>query len=114
MERVTGIEPVSSAWKANIINHYTIPASGQNSAVSTKPRMKKQPGNAPVIPAMVGVPRFELGISCSQSRRLKPAGPHPVNLNMLWWQYLSVPRVRIGLTTQGFSVLCSTTELPRL
>ena len=24
-----------------------------------------------------------------------------------------VPRVRIGLTTQGFSVLCSTTELPR-
>lgn len=25
-ERVTGIEPVSSAWKANIINHYTIPA----------------------------------------------------------------------------------------
>ena len=25
-----------------------------------------------------------------------------------------VPRVRIELTTQGFSVLCSTTELPRL
>ena len=26
---------------------------------------------------MVGMPRFELGISCSQSRRLKPSGPHP-------------------------------------
>ena len=26
MERVTGIEPVSSAWKADIISHYTIPA----------------------------------------------------------------------------------------
>ncbi len=26
MERVTGIEPVSSAWKADIISRYTIPA----------------------------------------------------------------------------------------
>lgn len=25
-ERVRGIEPLSSAWKANIMNHYTIPA----------------------------------------------------------------------------------------
>ncbi len=25
-ERVSGIEPPSSAWKADIINHYTIPA----------------------------------------------------------------------------------------
>ncbi len=26
-ERVSGIEPPSSAWKADIINHYTIPAN---------------------------------------------------------------------------------------
>ena len=26
MERVRGIEPLSTAWKAIIINHYTIPA----------------------------------------------------------------------------------------
>ena len=26
LERVTGIEPVSSAWKADIISRYTIPA----------------------------------------------------------------------------------------
>ena len=26
MERVRGIEPLSSAWKADIISHYTIPA----------------------------------------------------------------------------------------
>ncbi len=25
-ERVAGIEPASSAWKADIISHYTIPA----------------------------------------------------------------------------------------
>ena len=30
MERVTGIEPVSSAWKADIISHYTIPAFLKN------------------------------------------------------------------------------------
>ena len=31
MERVGGIEPPSSAWKANIINHYTIPAFARRS-----------------------------------------------------------------------------------
>tara|TARA_Y100001970_G_scaffold212276_1_gene259231 strand:- start:608 stop:769 length:162 start_codon:yes stop_codon:yes gene_type:complete len=27
LERVTGIEPVSSAWKAEVISRYTIPAN---------------------------------------------------------------------------------------
>ena len=35
--------------------------------------------------------------------------------SITWVYFLiyNVPRVRIELTTQGFSVLCSTTELPR-
>tara|TARA_B100000579_G_scaffold53288_1_gene37257 strand:+ start:2121 stop:2249 length:129 start_codon:yes stop_codon:yes gene_type:complete len=28
VERVAGIEPASSAWKAEVISHYTIPAKG--------------------------------------------------------------------------------------
>ncbi|KKT13705.1 MAG: hypothetical protein UV95_C0001G0242 [Candidatus Falkowbacteria bacterium GW2011_GWF2_43_32] len=54
----------------------------------------------------VGVVRFELTIFWSQTRRLRPTGPHPEALHL-------VPRVRIELTTQRFSVVCSTTELPR-
>ncbi len=27
LERVTGIEPVSSTWKADIMSHYTTPAN---------------------------------------------------------------------------------------
>ena len=33
--------------------------------------------------------------------------------NLPYWQILSLPRARIELATQGFSVLRSTTELPR-
>ncbi len=31
LEQVAGIEPASSGWKPEIINHYTIPALGQTS-----------------------------------------------------------------------------------
>lgn len=39
VERVSGIEPPSSAWKADIISHYTTPASNNNLITS---RVKSQ------------------------------------------------------------------------
>ena len=87
-------------------NHYTTPAYALlRWASAGKPAWQDLPTKDPIF-INVGAVRFELTISCSQSMRLRPAGPRP-GLN-------NVPRVRIELTTHGFSVHCSTTELPRL
>ena len=51
----------------------------------------------------VGVLGLEPRISCSQNMRLSQLGHTPL-----------VPRDRFELSTQGFSILCSTPELPRL
>ena len=77
---------------------------------------------------MVGVLGLEPRISWSQTMRLSQLGHTPfrisdvgfrisdINLTSDIWIPTSdlVPRERIELSTQGFSVLCSTTELPRL
>jgi hypothetical protein len=36
LERVAGIEPASSAWKAEVISHYTIPAKVDALYIKTK------------------------------------------------------------------------------
>ena len=84
MERVRGIEPLSSGWKPDIINHYTIPAYVPNgTSADFQPAVKincngPRPPEAPKEQKVVGVRGLEPPTSSSQTTRASQLRHTPI------------------------------------
>lgn len=71
MVRVVRIELTSSAWKADIISHYTIPAYGFQPRIRTSPSKSRVWRSTTKLAEMVGNNRIEL-FSCVYKTQVLP------------------------------------------
>ena len=80
MERVTGIEPALSAWKAGVLPlNYTRICSATNQYTPLSSNLAKIIARFKHLKKMVGTTGFEPATSCSQSRRATKLRHVPTN-----------------------------------